>query len=171
LSRLHPTVTWQQPGRSDSLKRGCLPPPLSLAFLLLLCSLVSLPLSPHFPSLLSLSTAHNLYSSPLLPLLPSLPPSLPPSLLPSFSAFLCLDYPLNSSPHAQNKFYSILYCLVAGLLVGRDALAWSARGTPFRNHTGLNIHQTYSFSLYFYKSQQYICLKLLQDKYTLKGQT
>ena len=84
-------------------KRGCLPPPRSLAS----CPLAS-PLSP-FPSPLS-PHGHGL---PLL--LYSLP----------LSAFLCLYYPLNSLPHALNKLYSILYRCVAGPSGGRDALAWA----------------------------------------------
>ena len=79
----------QLPGNSQVgltlYKRGCSPPPLSLAlaFLPLFCPLVPSPLS------LQVLMA-SLYFSTL-------------------SAFLCLYYPLDSLPHVLNKLYSILY--------------------------------------------------------------
>ena len=91
-------------------KRGCLPPPLSLALA-------------HFSfSLPSLSP----FLSPLS--MCSWPTSTP---LRSLSLFLTLCLSLNSPCHALNKLYSILYCHVAGTSGGRDASAWTGRGTPF----------------------------------------
>jgi hypothetical protein len=94
----------QLPGNSQvyptHYKRGCLPPPHSL--LLFSCfysfSHTLLPLCPfslHSPPLLTLHVfMANLYSFTLTP------------------PTLSLSYPLNSPPHALNKFYSypILLC-------------------------------------------------------------
>ena len=86
LSKLHPTVTWQEPGVPDSLLRGLFPPLPSpaLAFLLLLCPLTLPPLT---PSALPLPLAHG---QPLLLYFSLISLSLPLSLLPSQPPSPCL---------------------------------------------------------------------------------
>jgi hypothetical protein len=46
---------------------------------------------------------------------------------------------------------------------GRDASAWAGRGTPFSPHTLPHLHQTYSFSLYLYKTQYKDFLLVLKE--------
>jgi hypothetical protein len=107
-------------------KRGCLPPPLLLLLLSLPSWLFTPPLSPLLSPLSPCGHGWSL-------LLCSLP----------LSAFLCLFYPLNSSPHALNKLYFILYRPVTGPSEEKDALAWVHWDTPFP-HTSLHPHRTYS---------------------------
>ena len=108
----------QLPGNSQvgltHYKRGCL-----LSLLALLVSCFSLALS----QLPTTTTTCSWEASSLLLYFSTLSLSL--------SALLCLSYALNFSLHALNKLYSILYRRVAGPSGGRDALAWTYRGTPF----------------------------------------
>ena len=125
-----PIVIWQQVGRPDPIKRASCAPPLSLTLLSPLLLIPTCPLSAHSLFPLSLN-GHGLLSF----------------LYSLLSVFLCLSYPLNSSPHALNKLYSILYHHVAGLSGGRDASALVHRDSSF-SHT----HQTYSYTSFsFYK--------------------
>ena len=135
LSKLRAAVTWQQPDRSDPLYKGLLvPSSLSCSSLVLLFFLCFFsPFSPHSLPLSLHVLMASLYSSTSL----------------SFSAFLCLYYPLNSLPHALNKLYSILYHCVAGPSGGKDASAWACRGTPCP-HTSPHL-QEHNPSLFFYK--------------------
>jgi hypothetical protein len=110
-------------------KRGCLPPPRSLASLVLLL-LSACPLPPH-------SLHPSLWWSWPAPLLYFL-----------LSAFLCLYYSLDSPPHALNKLYSMLYC---------HRCVWSLRGkgclgTGLRRHPFPSLpHRIYSYiSFSFY---------------------
>ena len=95
--------TPQLPGNSQVgqayYKRDCLPPPLSLSLLFLL------------PTCFSLALLDSSFSPSLPPLSMCSWPWPTSTSLPLLSAFLCLYYPLNSSPHALNKlFYTILSC-------------------------------------------------------------
>jgi hypothetical protein len=87
----------------------------------------------------------------------SFSPSLPPlsmcswpwptsTSLPLLSAFLCLYYPLNSSPHALTKLYAILYHHVAGPSGGRDAFVWVHWGISFP-HASPRPYRIYIISL------------------------
>jgi hypothetical protein len=139
----------QLPGNSQMClthyKRGCLPPPLSLLFLLFLLD-PALP-SPDFSPPLSILVA-GLYSL-------SLSLSLLLSQLPS---------------HAPNKLYSILYFCVANSLGERDASEWASRGPPFP-HTWLHIHQTYYFSSYLLIKHNSHCYSMVPDENHLRSKT
>ena len=110
-------------------KRGCLPPPLSPAFLLSLCPLVLLTCPLCIPP-----THISLFMCSWLPL-----------LIYSVSAFLCLYYPLHSPQHTLNKLYAILYLRGKGCL-GMGPLRHSL--PPYLITHPLNISP---ISLSFYK--------------------
>ena len=136
LSKLRPTVTWQQP---DPLYMGLLAPSsLSCSLALLLFFLCFLPLIPRlspFPFSLSthswLASTYCLYFSTF-----------------SLLLFLCLYYLLDSLYHALNKLSSTLYHRVAGPSGGRDASAWASQGTPCP-HTSPHLHRAYPHPFIF----------------------
>jgi hypothetical protein len=134
LSRLLLTVTWQQPGVPDLLKRGCLPPPHSLAF-------APAPM-PSFPPSIFLPLFKC--SWPLLLF-----------LLPSP---LCL--PLNSPSHALNKLYSILHRPSVWLVPQGQLMhprgPTEAHIFPFP-HTLPHLHQTYLWPLFLFTKHN-ICM-------------
>jgi hypothetical protein len=125
LSKLCP----QLPGNSQvgltHSKKGCLPPPRSLALL---------------------SSCFHSVSSPLSPLSLFLSAHGRPLLLYSLSAFLCLYYPLNSPSHALNKPYSILYRHVDAPSGGRDFSAETPL-FPTPHHTSIEYNPLSSILL------------------------
>jgi hypothetical protein len=105
----------------------------------LLCPLVLLPLSSHslFPSLSFCSWPPSTSVSVCL--------SLPPP-------FLCLYFSINSTPHALNKLYSILYH--GWSLRGKGCLSMGPQRHPFPPHLIAHPPNIFSLSLTSYKTQQ-----------------